>query len=289
MGGASEFNRASILATVAAWMGFFIGPNALLAASQGLFMQPQAESFHLSRTAISLVMLIAPWTVAACAPWGGMLLDRWGLRRTLLPGVALFGVAHLLGSRVTSTWQLVLVTVMISIAASVHSAVGYAKVVTLWFSHNRGFVLGLVTALGTGLSSALVPQFLHIIVRDSGWRSGYIAIGALILLVGLPVIAALLHEPPGAVGANAADPAQPAMPGASPSQALRNRDFWLIFLAITLTSTALLGTIMHAFPMLTERGFSGELATTAISVIFALATCSGTCWEPRASDLAWDW
>src|SRR5262249_12564655 len=145
---------------------------------------------------ISLVLLIAPWTVALCAPAAGALMDRLGLRRVLLPGVALFGVAHLLSSRVTTTSQLLAATVLVSIAASAHSAVGYAKVVSLWFSRNRGLVLGLVVALGTGLSAAVVPQLLRIIISNYGWRNGYVALAAFILLAGLPVIAALLRESP---------------------------------------------------------------------------------------------
>jgi len=65
----SEFTKGSVGAAMAAWMGFFIGPNALLAATQGLFMQPVATAFGLNRTSISAVMLISPWTAAPCSAW----------------------------------------------------------------------------------------------------------------------------------------------------------------------------------------------------------------------------
>jgi MFS family permease len=264
----SEFTKGSVGAATAAWMGFFIGPNALLAATQGLFMQPVAAAFGLNRTSISAVMLISPWTAAVCAPLAGRAMDRWGLRRVLLPGIAMFGLMHFLMSRADSTGQLMLVTVLLAGAAGFHSAVGYAKVVSLWFARNRGFVLGIVAALGTGVSSAAVPQVLRLVIRDHGWRGGYVSLAALILLVGLPTVSFLLREPVAAASNPGAAAPAALLPGLSAMQAMRRPAFWLLFGAILFASMALIGTVVHAFPMLTERGFSAAVATTALSFMF---------------------
>jgi MFS family permease len=263
-----EFTRKSVGAAVAAWMGLFVGPNAILSSTQGQFMVPMAQTFGLNRTLISVVLLISPLGVTLCLPAAGRAIDRWGLRRVLIPGLVAFGLLHILLSVVANLWQLLAVMALISVTAAMHSSVGYAKVISQWFDRKRGTVLGLAVALGSGLGSALFPQIMQITISGHGWRMGYAVLGTIVLVLGLPVLLPLLREPkvPGAAGARSDDDAP--LPGASRAEALHSRTFWLIFTAILLTMTALLGTVMHAFPMLTERGFSAELATTGISFIF---------------------
>jgi MFS family permease len=60
---------------------------------------------------------------------------------------------------------------------------------------------------------------------------------------------------------------EPAI-GLTLGEALRTRTFWLLYIAFLLTFTMLLGTLMHAYPMLTERGFSPQTATNTLSCMF---------------------
>jgi len=264
----SEFTAASIGAAVAGWMGFFVGPNTVLSSTQGLFMVPIAHAFGLSRTAISAVMLLSPLTVTAVLPFAGRAMDRWGLRRVLIPALLLFAVLHMALSGVQSIWQLLLVMFLLGITAGVHSSVGYAKLIAQWFGRHRGAVLGVCVALGSGAGSALLPQLMRVMIADHGWRGAYLVLGALIMVLGVPTMLALLKEAPlkaSTAGASAEDVAQP---GLTRAQALRQPNFWLLYAAVLLTSTALLGTVMHAYPMLTERGFAPQIATWAVSCMY---------------------
>ena len=264
----SEFTRPAIGAAVAAWMGFFVGPNALLSSTQGQFMVPLQQTFGLTRTMVSVVLLLSPLGVTLCLPVAGRAMDRWGLRRILLPGLLLFGGLHIVMSQVRALWQLVALMSLISVAAAMHSSVGYAKLIAQWFDRRRGTVLGLAVALGSGLGSALYPQLMRVLIDAYSWRAGYIGMGSVVLVLGFPVLWVLLREPQrGHTAASAALQAE-ALPGATRAEALRGLTFWLIFTSILLTMTALLGTIIHAYPMLTERGFSPTVAATAVSCVF---------------------
>jgi len=264
----SEFNRRSVGAAIAAWMGFFVGPNAVLSSTQGMFMVPMAETFGLSRTMISVVLLIAPLGVTLCLPAAGRAMDRFGLRNVLLPGLILFGLLHMALGRVQSLWMLVLLMCLTSITAAMHSSVGYAKLIAQWFDRRRGTVLGLAVALGSGVGSALFPQLTQLMITRYTWRGAYVALGTVVLVLGVPVMVWLLREPAAPLAVRQSSTPDAGKPGATLGEALRSLTFWLIFFAILLTMTALLGTVLHAYPMLTERGFSGAVATTAISSIF---------------------
>jgi MFS family permease len=264
-----EFNTSSIRAAFASWLGMFLGPNSMVAASMSLFMAPIAAEFHLKRSAISLILMVSPWTTAFFSPFAGRALDRFGLRNTLVFAIGMFGLMGISRGFVHGPVQLAFTFFLVSIASALNSSVGYSKLVSLWFSKHRGLVLGLVTALGAGAGSALAPQVVRLIIGGYGWRVAYIAIGGFIALMGLPLMWMLMKEPPRpAVAATTSAPLVEA-PGLTRAEAIRTRTFWFLFLAIFLASMALIGTNGHAVPMLTERGFTSLIGVTAISCFFA--------------------
>jgi MFS family permease len=264
-----EFTPAAIRAALAAWLGMFAGPNSMVSASMSLFVAPLAAEFGLKRTAISAILLVSPWTTALFSPAAGRALDRFGLRRVLLFALLLFGVVSMARGLVTAPWQLALSFFLVSIASAMNSSVGYAKLVSLWFSRNRGLILGLAVALGAGAGSALMPQIVRLIIRDYNWRIAYMALGAFVIVIALPLMAFLLREPPRQGGTHSGHGDQADLPGMTRAEALKMRTFWFLLLAIFLASMALIGTTAHAVPMLTERGFSSLVATTAVSCFFS--------------------
>jgi len=262
-----EFSKAGIYAAIAAWIGMVIGPNSMVSASMSLFIKPLTGEFGLTRTEVSALLLISPWTNAIFSPWAGRTMDRWGLRRVLLPGALLFAVASMARGFATSPWQLAIGFFVVSIASAMNSSVGYAKLVSLWFSNHRGAVLGCAIALGAGLGSTIAPQVMRIVIQDHGWRVAYFSLGAFVLILPLPALYFLIREPAKTL-TERAQAAEQLLPGLTRNEALRTKSFWLIFFAILLASMALIGTTAHVVPLLTERGFSSLIGTTVVSCFF---------------------
>ena len=265
---ATEFTRGGIFAAIAAWIGMAIGPNSMISAPMSLFIKPLTAEFHMSRTAISAILLISPWTNALFSPTAGRMMDRWGLRRVILPGALLFALATMARGLVNSPWELALAFFVVSIASAMNSSVGYAKLVSLWFSRHRGIVLACVIALGAGLASASVPQIIRIVIASYGWRVAYAALGGFIIILPLPALFFLMREPIVTQSAEQLRVAQDKLPGLTRAEAIRTPTFWLIFAAILLASMALIGTTAHAVPLLTERGFTSLIGTTVVSCFF---------------------
>jgi MFS family permease len=267
----SEVNVRSISAATGAWVGLFVGANAMLSATNSNFMKPLAQAFGVDRTAISAALSVSPLIVAVAVPVCGWAMDRFGLRRVLLPGVIAFGLLMLTLSRVTDIWEFALLQVALGIAVSMHSSVGYAKVVSQWFDRWRGLVLGLIVALGAGVGQTTMPIVSQWLISHYGWRTAYVGIGLVILCFGLPLIALLVREPRRAarVGSDPAEAAGSEIPGARVAKALRSPTFWLIFVAIMFGSMTLLGTLQHGVPMITEHGFDVNVATQSLSFAFA--------------------
>jgi MFS family permease len=267
----TEFNRKSLTAAWAASTGMLVGTTPMISAVASLFIVPISREFHISRAGYALLMLVSPYIVALCAPFGGQLIDRYGTRRVLLPVVLVFGLMQLAMWAATAQWQVVVLFALFGVAGGVHSYTAYTRVISSWFGQRRGLILGLMLALGSSLGSVLVPQMVRRLNETYGWRAGYVGMGCVILLYGLPVLWLHLREP-----LRAARPARAlnAMPphaqlyGQTFAQAVRTREFWIICSALLFAPLCIIGTIGSSVPMLTERGFSAAVATNALSTVY---------------------
>ncbi|WP_267381422.1 MULTISPECIES: MFS transporter [unclassified Sphingomonas] len=275
----SEFSRPAVLAAIGAWFGFLTGPNVMLAATNSNFLRVLPDALHTSRTTISTALAVSLWISAILVPIGGRLVDRLGLRRIVLPGIVLFSLVFLLLSQITAGWHFVVLQILMAVPISMHASPAYAKLISLWFDRNRGLVLGLCVALGAGLGQTIMPKLIQALIDTHGWRGGYLGIAAIVLVVGLPSVALLARTPKNLAIASqaettAADSVSQASlrlerVGLSRAEALHRREFYQLFIAIMLGSFALLGTLQHAMPLLTERGLSVGTATSVISTAFA--------------------
>ncbi|MGC3980352.1 MAG: MFS transporter [Steroidobacteraceae bacterium] len=272
-------------AAAAASVGMFIGTTPMVSATASLFIEPITSDFGISRTTYSAIMLVPPWIVALLLPFSGRAMDRWGVRAVALPVVLAFGLCQFAMWGVHALWQLLLLFGIIGACGSVHTYTAYTKVVSMWFDRYRGIVIGCMIAAGSSLGAAIVPQFVRIWIRDDGWRMGYVGMGCIILLYGLPIMYFFLREPQrkqaeselhGSADTAAATAVAPATVdehahhhvGLTWKEALRTRTLWTIVIALTLSPMAIVGTIAHSFPMLTERGFSPQNAANAISAVY---------------------
>jgi len=272
----SEFNRASVSVALGAWVGFIVGPNAMIAATNSNFLNVLPDALHVSRTSISFVLALALWFNALTLPFAGKAMDRFGVRAVILPGILIFSLAFFLLSRMGVLWHFVALQALLTIGATMTSSVGYAKVLSLWFDRNRGLVLGLCVALGAGASQTVMPKVSAWLITEYGWRGGYLGLASIVLCLGFPIVFMLIRAPGHVVrtevDANGVPEGVPSpidQIGVTRSQALRQPVFYLVFFAIMCGSMALLGTMQHAVPMLLERGLTLNVATTVMSCAFA--------------------
>lgn len=279
----SEFNRASISAALGVWIGFIVGPNAMIAATNSNFLNVLPDALQTSRTNISFVLAMALWLNAAMVPFAGKAMDRFGVRQVILPGILIFALAFFLLSRMGVLWHFVVLQVLLTTGATLTSSVGYAKVISMWFDRHRGFVLGLCVALGAGAAQTVMPKVSSWLITEHGWRGGYMGLSAIVLCLGFPLVYLLVRAPrgqthvPGIGGVEgearsedreSASELPPALLGVTRGQALRQPVFYLVFFAIMCGSMALLGTMQHVVPMLLERGLTLGTATTIMSCAF---------------------
>jgi MFS family permease len=260
---------AGWLVVLAAYCGAMVSFGSLLVFTFSIFLKPLSGAFGWSRESVSAAFGLAALTVAVCSPPLGHLLDRFGPRRVILPCMAVFGVAFAsLGFLTPRLTHLYAVFVLLGIVGNGTTQMGYSRAVSTWFDRCRGLALALVMA-GVGTGAMLFPPIAQALIAGYGWRTAYIVLGVLVLLLGLPLTALFVRERPrDGVRASA------ALGGATVSQGLRSPAFWILIATLLLSSVSMNGAITHLSPLLTDRGVPASHAALAASML-GLASFAG--------------
>jgi MFS family permease len=258
------------LTVVVCLLGISTGPAAFGLSSLFLMGGPMGQEFGWSRTAISTAVSVMMLCTAFSLPFMGRLVDRFGVKRVLIPSVIIFGLSLIAASRITQYWQFIAVYVAMGTIAVGTNSVPYMRVLTAWFDRRRGLAIGIAGS-GTGLGFGYVPLITQEFVSHGGWRGGYFGLGMIMLLFTLPMIVFLLHEKPQSFGlhpdgaSSDEHAAQPVASGDTLAEAMRRRDFWSLIAIFAGLAFVLYGLIPHMVPMLQDRGVSVERATLLAS------------------------
>jgi MFS family permease len=263
--GESKASYCGWRVVLASSLGVMVGFGCLFVYTFGVFVKPLAAEFGWTREAISRGFAIAALTVAVCSPALGRWLDRYGPRRVVFPCVVIFGLG--IGSLAflrSHLWQFYLICFLLGAVGNGTAQMGYARAVSSWFSERLGMALALVMA-GTGVGAVVLPFLAQTLVTGPGWRTAYLALGALVFLQGLPLGWRYLRErerPRDNSGASAES-------GTAWQQGLRSMPFWIIVVVLFVGSVTMNGAVTQMVALLTDRGISGRTAALSVSMLGA--------------------
>jgi len=250
--------------------GLVVGAGPINVFTFGVFLKPITEDLGLSRGAFSAALTFHAAIAAIVLPIIGWLVDRWGARRIMLPGLFLYALATASYALIQASPLLLtfLIFAFTGLVGGVQSPIPYAAVIAQRFDRRRGLALGIGTA-GVGLGVALMPQLAALLIDTFGWRLAYVGLAVAVLVVAFPPVALFLREPPGFAARvqRLREPADTgaAVPGVAAGAALRSWLFWGLAIAFFLDVIAINGTLTHIVPLLTDRGVPRQIATAALS------------------------
>jgi sugar phosphate permease len=237
-----------------------------LRAAPGVLIVPLEAEFGWSRATISFAIGVNIFLYGLIGPFAAAVMDRFGLRRTMLGALVCIALGVALTPLMTKAWQLALLWgVIVGTGSGATALVLGATVVTRWFAARRGLVLGVLTA-STATGQLIFLPMLASLAAHYGWRSVSLAVGAVTVAV-IPVVALLMRDHPrdlglspyGAADGEAHVVAQRGNPAATALLALRDglhsRDFWLLagsFFICGASTNGLIGT--HLIPACLDHG-----------------------------------
>ena len=243
----------SIVAACAICLSLSVG--TLLLYSFSVFVRPLATEFHWTRTQISGALTIGQFVVALTCPLWGLMIDRFGPRKVILPSIVGMSLSYsalsLLGPHL---WQLYGLFALFTLLGGAAAPLGYAAVLVRSFERHLGLALG-VALMGIGVGASFLPKAATLLITASHWRHAYALIGLATLVLTVPsaLYATRYAKLPIAGHAQTSAHVLPL---------IRTRPFVLMCAVFILLGSASGGTLAHFVPLLIDRGISASQAAT---------------------------
>ncbi|HXD18865.1 MAG TPA: oxalate/formate MFS antiporter [Vicinamibacterales bacterium] len=208
-----------------------------------LFTQPLMTTVGATLAQIQITFSILIVIQTFLAPCQGLLVDRFGPRLLLSAGGALTGLSWVLAARATTLAGLYLTY---GVLGGIGTGIVYVGVIghmVQWFPDRRGFATGIVAA-GYGMGALLTTFPIAELLKDEGHRPALVRYGVIFIAVGVLAAQGLRAAPAKSrlptsnsqVGSRIPDPRP--RPDWRPAEMLGTPIFWLMFVMMTMMSTA---------------------------------------------------
>jgi len=268
-------------------MSFWFG----IRTSFSVFFVALIDHFHWSRAEAAGAQSVAMLVYMIMAPIVGILVDRIGPRKTILPGIFLTGLGFLLCTQIESLFQFYLFFgAVVGIGVTCLSIAPFTVLLAHWFEHRRGTANGLAS-MGIGTGVLFFVPFIQYLISFKGWQFAYLIFGLLVLLIPLPLNAFFLRHTPKEMGlfpdgesskrSEETDLKKVSETGLVHSSStreemafqsiLKNPRFWSLLLFPSLVSFGAYFIIVHHVKYLTDLGVDRSWAASLFAGIGALS------------------
>jgi MFS family permease len=224
-----------------------------------VFLLPLGAEFGWARGELSLAYSVAGIGTGLGGIVMGHFADRLPIRRVVLVGALVPGIAFLLLSRLQTPAELYALHALLGVLGLGALMAPLNSLAGQWLARNPGLAIGVVSA-GGALGQGLMPFLARHLVLVQGWREAYFKLGVLYVLVMVPV-ALLLRDAPAAAAAPPAAAGHRRF-GAAPSWLLG----WLC-VAVLFCCTCMATPIVHVASLGADLGLGGQDSAGLLAVM----------------------
>tara|TARA_Y100001934_G_scaffold161223_1_gene192328 strand:+ start:104 stop:1324 length:1221 start_codon:yes stop_codon:yes gene_type:complete len=229
-------------------------------ASISVFLKPVSLEFGWSRGQTSFAYTIASLASAVFGVLWGQVADKYGTRWFGFVGAICMSLVLFALSSLNSIAQFYALYFLFGAMGSALLFSPLYANVGFWFRENPGLALGLA-ASGGAIGQAFIPHLSGILIESSGWKLAYVNLAIIYILISLP-IAFLIKESPWRISARNQEEQEERNFPLSETQVVAWISIAVIFCCVCMSIP-----IMHLVPMLTDKGFSLEFATSVLMIL----------------------
>ena len=243
-----------------------------------VFLRPLQEEHDWSNAVVSgatgVYFAASGLTGAIVGPH----VDRRGPKVFMLIGTLLIAVTVSLIGFVDAVWQLYAVYTALAIGYGLATSVSVNAVMTRWFVVRRARAMS-ISSTGISVGGVVLAPLGSWLIDTGGLALATPVMGALVAVVGIPVVAWVIAEDPAELGLqpDGFDPPAPPQHRNALSadvqqrvwtrpEATRTQAFWMLLIGFGIVLTAQTGFVIHQISFLEERVGSRSTAALALSV-----------------------
>ena len=229
-------------------------------ASISVFLKPVSLEFGWSRGQTSFAYTVASLSSAVFGVLWGQVADKYGTKWFGFVGAICMSLVLFALSSLDSLVQFYTLYFLFGAMGSALLFSPLYANVGFWFKENPGLALGLA-ASGGAIGQAFIPHLSGILIESSGWKMAYVNLAVIYILISLP-IAFLIKESPWRINARNQEEEEERSFPLSEKEVVSWISVAVIFCCICMSIP-----IMHLVPLLTDKGFSLEFATSVLMIL----------------------
>lgn len=241
----------------------------------GMFLLPISQQFGVDRATLALAPTINRWIAGLIQPFGGYLADRFGPRLLSIVGAIAFGASMLLLAFARDPIELYLAYgVLGGLGLAMTGGGNSARVIGAWFQRRRAVAMSLASG-GVVVGQFIIIPILTVVLLRWDWQQASIVLGAIVLVVIVPVAGLLIRNKPSDLGMRpegetAEMPRREAV-GVSAREAARTRIFWQLAFGLIACGVTMSFPNNHLMAYTMDLGMSPMTASEAIGLAGFLA------------------
>lgn len=261
-------------------IGIGLGMSPLPFYTIGVFVAPWATEFGWRVDQIMFALMLFSLTAFFTSPLIGYMTDRIGVRKMVLISIATFGFSFMAFALNNGSQYVYLgLWVLLAFMGSGTLPITWTKAVNRWFNRKRGLALGM-SLLGTGLFGAFAKIYAQYFIENYGWRTAYVALALLPLLIALPLAYFLFRDTSDPKVRAKVDRMKTELDyldpkhagseellGSTLKEALRDYRFWILAFSFIPISIAVGGPIPNFETILGTKGIGTTDAVFIASVV----------------------
>lgn len=247
----AEWRRYGIV-PIAAGIGY--STMAIQTYGIGPFVAPLEQEFGWSRAQVMAGLTISNSIGFLLNFAVGVLADRLGPRRVAMSGVVVkTGAIALLATATGTLLNWSLLWVLVALGAVLAQANVWASAVASRFDRARGLALA-VTLSGSSFCAAIVPVLATWLITDHGWRTAFVGVAAVWLIVALPIVFLFFRGAQDERRPAPTGEAPAALPGMTIREGMRMAPFWQLMIAAFAYAFYTMAIAPNLVPLMVEKG-----------------------------------
>jgi len=252
--------------------------------NQGVFAAYWIDAYDWSPAALAGAPALFQLWAGFAGVAVGRIVDRHGPRPALLAGAAFIAAALAAIAHVEAVWQVYPAFLLLGTGFACIHTVTLGKIVARWFFRQRTRAMAAAT-LGAGVGGAVLVPLNAWLIEAHGPVAGCLALGAVTLVVLIPVALFVVKDGPEVLGlaidGAAAPPPTPDAAPAAPDrdtrawslvEAMRHIPFWGLAFCLGFGMLAQSAFLYHQTPFLKETlGLLGAAKVVSITTLAGIA------------------
>lgn len=245
---------------------------SIVSMVMGIFVIPVSAELNISRTQFSLYFTILSGVGLLISPAIGM--SKMDLRVMISLGVILCGICFMALGYCKNLIMFYIISVVMGIGFKICTNIPASILLANWFKEKSGTAVGIAFA-GAGIGNMIFTPIANYLISVYGWRSAYVILGVLMMIITLPFTMFIIKNKPSDLGIvaygerqhsrSAKDGGKEEVQGYTLSELMKTPFFWIIMFCMIVVNIVSCGINSHLPSYMQDIGHSATFAAFIVS------------------------